>query len=605
MAVAIDASSPAIAAQLGSSATTASFNPPDNAVLVAVVFGTDSATMSNNGGALTWTSRKEDGIGSSLEIFTAPLPTGRTGMTVTATGGGGEIALKVYVITGGDLSSPVGATGNGTSAVNNPTVTGYTSTFAGSRGICGAFDQSGRGMPTSTDDESAYSLVSAGMGVAKAANTATAGTAVTFNLDAASTSGGTWYWVAVEVKPLQVITISPSSVDAAASVPAPSVSAGATVSPGTVDAASSISAPSVTAGATASPDAVDAVAIIPSVSITTGDVEIIIPTTVDAVAVIPTPAVSTGQTVPAATVEAVAVIPAPAVSVGVTLTPATVLARAVIPIPLVSVPVLPGETIDGPGQIEFGGVRWGGNSFRVQEITGWESRPSLDNLNENRPSRHGAWAGRKLAQQRLVTIKLLVDSFADPTLVDDALDELAWATRILDDDSQLSLVIKGYGEPLLAYGAVADYDVAWDGDYSVGAPVVSVLIACPDPLKYSLTQQSVVVPAGGSALATNSGNTATPPRIRITGPAENLVLTNITLDRILAFDVQVEGGQRLDIDTQLGTVTIGSTDRRSSLAALSVPIEDFMLGAGVNELAFDVDSGGSSGAEFLFRSAKL
>lgn len=199
MAVAIDASSPAIAAALSSSTTTSSFNPPDNSVLVAVVMATASATMSNNGAALTWTSRVENSNGA--EIFTAPLAAGRTGMTVTASGGGGEIAFKIYVITGGDLSTPVGATGTGSSGTNNVTVTGYTSTLNGSRGICAAYDFSGRGTPSSTDDESTYSLISAGMGVAKAANTSPAGTNVTFNLDAGSTSAGSWYWAAAEIVP--------------------------------------------------------------------------------------------------------------------------------------------------------------------------------------------------------------------------------------------------------------------------------------------------------------------------------------------------------------------------------------------------------------------
>ena len=609
MALAIDSSTPAVVSGATETITTASFSPPAGSLLVAVLMGFDSADRAptNTGTALTWTLRKDDGL--TTRIYTAANASAQTGITVTGRFDSDQGAVKVYVFTGAENASPVGATGSGTTSTNNATVNAYTSTFAGSRLIAGVIEGNALGSVSSTDDEDAWSinLGLKGMALTKSANTTSAGTVVTINLDAAGTSAADWGWAAVEIKPLQVVTISPGSVDAAATIPAPSLSTGSAVSATPVDGAPSIPAPSLSAGSTASPATVDASGSVPSASITTGSVEILTPATVDAGAVIPTPGVSTGQSIPAAVVTAAAVIPAPELAVGVTVIPATVLARTSVPTPTVSVPVLPGETIDGPGQVEFGGIRWGGpgNQFRVQEITGWESRPALDNLNELRPSRHGAWAGRKLAQQRLVAIRLLVDSIADPTQVDEALDELAWATRVLDDDSQLSLVIKGYGEPLLAYGAVADYDVPWDGDYSVGAPTATVLIACPDPLKYSLTQQSVVVPAGGEATATNGGNTATPPRIRIDGPAENPVLTNITLDRVLAFDLQVEGGQRLEIDTQRGTVTIGSTDRRSTLAALSVPVEDFVLGTGTNTLTFEVDSGGATGAEFLFRSAKL
>lgn len=202
MAVAIDASTPAIAAALANTITTSSFNPPDSSLLVAIPFRAIGLTMSNNGTALTWTSRKQDVDGSSIEIFTAPLPAARTGMTVTVSGGSsGEIALKTYVLTGADLTNPVGATGAGNSGTNNVTVTAYTSTIDGSRGLCGAYDSSARGLPTSTDNEDAYNIISSGMAVAKAANTTPAGTNVTFNLDAGGTAGGTWYWIAVEILP--------------------------------------------------------------------------------------------------------------------------------------------------------------------------------------------------------------------------------------------------------------------------------------------------------------------------------------------------------------------------------------------------------------------
>jgi len=200
LAVAIDASSPAISAQLSSSVTTDAFDPPSS-LLVAVVMCATDAVMSNNGTALTWTSRKQDTADFNSEIFTAPLATGRTGMTVTATGGGGQLALKVYVITSADLSTPVGATGSGTSTTNNVTVNGYTSTVNGSRGIAAAVDGDGLGTPSSTDDESTFSLILSGMAVAKAANTATAGSNVTFNLDAAGVGTASWAWIAVEILP--------------------------------------------------------------------------------------------------------------------------------------------------------------------------------------------------------------------------------------------------------------------------------------------------------------------------------------------------------------------------------------------------------------------
>lgn len=201
MAIAFDASSPAVVAGIGTTLTTASFDPPGSALLVATVMGGNNPAMSNNGSPLTWTSRIEN----TTEIFTAQLVTGRTGMTVTVTSDDSvSWGMKLDVLTGADLTTPVGATGSGSSTTNNVTVNGYVSTIADSRGICGARDGNGLGLPSSTDDEAAWTSVFSGMRVAKAANTGTAGTTVTFNLDAAGSSTPSWTWAAVEILPLAI-----------------------------------------------------------------------------------------------------------------------------------------------------------------------------------------------------------------------------------------------------------------------------------------------------------------------------------------------------------------------------------------------------------------
>lgn len=198
MIIAIDGSSPAITSGIGTSFTTSAFNPPDNSLLVATFMGSSSATISNNGTALTWTQRATN---TNNCIYTAPLATGRTGMTVTAgIGTSSSRGFKVDVITGADLSTPVGATGTGSSATQNVNVNGYTSTLAGSRGLCSVFESNGLGLPSSSDDEAAWSSVFDGMRVAKASNTATVGSTVTFNLVAPS-SGPSWSWLAVEIMP--------------------------------------------------------------------------------------------------------------------------------------------------------------------------------------------------------------------------------------------------------------------------------------------------------------------------------------------------------------------------------------------------------------------
>lgn len=221
MAVAIDASSPAIVSGVVASAvTTAPFDPLDSSLLVATTLSSSIPdSITNNGAALTWTQRAVDSNQLTV-IYTAPLPSGRTGMTVTATwlATAGR-ALKVDVLTGADLSIPVGATGSGLSTVNNVTVNAYTSTVDGSRGICGAVDFNDLGAPTSTDDEVAASATAvSGMRVIKAANTTPAGSTVTFNLDAAGTGTPSWGWAAVEILPAAIVVVPTRIVQSVAAV---------------------------------------------------------------------------------------------------------------------------------------------------------------------------------------------------------------------------------------------------------------------------------------------------------------------------------------------------------------------------------------------------
>lgn len=273
----------------------------------------------------------------------------------------------------------------------------------------------------------------------------------------------------------------------------------------------------------------------------------------------------------------------------------------------VSVPVLPGDSLTGEsGQVEWNGTLWGaGTSFRVQEITGWLSLPQLDNLNVQRPSRHGAWPARRLAQQRIVTIRLQPQSFGDPAEIDDLLDQLDAVTGVLADETEWPLVIKGYGTAQLAYGAIMDRDVVMDGLYSVGAPTVSVMIVCSDPRRYSLVRTGVNLPADQTVEASNAGNTATNPILRITGPVVDPTITNLTLDRSVQFSLTLDDGEQLVIDTDAGTAVVGSDSQMQHLTGISAPVTEFVLTRGANRLRYSPGSGGVAPAVCLYRDSRM
>ncbi|MEV6036045.1 hypothetical protein AB0L65_33160 [Nonomuraea sp. NPDC052116] len=274
----------------------------------------------------------------------------------------------------------------------------------------------------------------------------------------------------------------------------------------------------------------------------------------------------------------------------------------------VSIPVKPGDSLTGAdGQVEWNGVLWGPSTSVgvLLPVEGWYASPSIDNLNVDKPGSHGAWDARKLAKQRIVSFRLQPDSAADPTQVQTLIDQILAATGIPEDDSPLPLVIKAYGPPKLAYGQVVDRPLTLDGDYNAGLPTVGVVIACGDPRLYSLNQEGVTVPTGTPVTVANTGNAATHPLIRIEGPATNPVLTNQTMGRVLQFAITLTSGQLMEIDTKFGTVTVGGVNKMSTLTGNSVPVSDFVLQAGSNTITYAVSSGGTEGADILWRHATV
>lgn len=197
--------------------TTAAFNPPDNSLLLALVSSDAGSnndpdvSITNNGTALTWTmigERSKNDAGANdgeASAFYALLPAGRTGMTVSATvtDQNPSLSLKVYVVTGHNAATPIGATGEGSSTTNDLTPTIYTSAYPNSLGFGVANDWNATGLPSSTDEEDAFHMggLISGLSAYKAATTSAAGTPVTMNFDGFGSAATQWNWVGFEVRP--------------------------------------------------------------------------------------------------------------------------------------------------------------------------------------------------------------------------------------------------------------------------------------------------------------------------------------------------------------------------------------------------------------------
>lgn len=168
MALAIDSSSPAIATQtVGTTATvtTASFTPPDGSLLLVMWSGntisnsnpTAPSITDNLGSHLTytqtdWQSRADSPtVNGQAACWWAPVATGAA-MTVTVTTGTAtgarEAALKVYVLTGYDTVTPIGAHGKTGSASTSSIAQSYTAQSTGGWGFLADCDWDDTGAHT-------------------------------------------------------------------------------------------------------------------------------------------------------------------------------------------------------------------------------------------------------------------------------------------------------------------------------------------------------------------------------------------------------------------------------------------------------------------------
>lgn len=223
MALAIDASSPAMSSAQTTTTTTAAFTTPANVLLIAMVgrnvsVAGGSATGTVSGAGLTWTlAGRKSAVGTGqiaggtaqdgcFEIWWAYSAAALTAQTVTDTGGAIDHALNVLVITGAETTwagAIAAGGGSGTSAVPTATV---TTTAAGSWVISGDSDWNASGTSaTSTPGTGQTSINnywrSGQIAIhfwRQTSTTSASGTAVTNDLTAPT--GQTWNELAIEVR---------------------------------------------------------------------------------------------------------------------------------------------------------------------------------------------------------------------------------------------------------------------------------------------------------------------------------------------------------------------------------------------------------------------
>ncbi len=196
----------------------------------------------------------------------------------------------------------------------------------------------------------------------------------------------------------------------------------------------------------------------------------------------------------------------------------------------------------------------------------------MDSGNVARPTRHGSWAGRRLAQDRQVSATIAVntnDDFAG------ALNALRLALAPADDESGLPLVVSGRDEVLLAEAAV-DARVQPTQGYPAGWVPVAVRWVCADPRLYNVDRSGVAISVGQTVSV-----------------------------RTLQFTITLAADDRLEIDADAGNATVGGENVMSTLTGSSAPVPDFVFGRGTNAITYTATSGGENPLTVLYRDAWL
>lgn len=287
----------------------------------------------------------------------------------------------------------------------------------------------------------------------------------------------------------------------------------------------------------------------------------------------------------------------------------------------------PGSLITGDGQLEYNGYLLGDDNITfMTSITGWEDLPPIDSANTLRPASHGAWVGRKLLGQRIIT---WTGRFApERENWETEIDALLAAFTPPSGTEELTIVVRSRTEMRMAFGTVSARAIPMDYAYGYYGALLTLQFECSDPRRYSLGEYSAFISMPSDSedgldypleypldygtetvtsqlTVNNQGNAPTPVLLNYSGPVTNPVLVNTTTNEQLGFDIVLTADDVLQVNTRLGTVLLnGSADRLYTRSITSTPILGFDLQPGYNDLqAFAEEWSDGAGIEIIYRDA--
>ena len=289
-----------------------------------------------------------------------------------------------------------------------------------------------------------------------------------------------------------------------------------------------------------------------------------------------------------------------------------------------------GELITGDGQLEYNGYVLGDDvTTFMTSLTGWEDLPPIDSSNTLKPSSYGAWSGKKLPGQRILTWSGRF-SPEDPDQWTDLLDDLKNAFTIPFDTEELTIAVRTRDDVKIVFGACVQRAIPMDYTYSYYGANITLQFECSDTRKYSLLEKSVFISTptdtidgldyplvypldygiadlASDATVNNDGFTPTPVILDFQGPMSNPKLINTTTGQQLGFDISLVTSDVLTVNTRTGTVLLnGSADRLYTRTLTSSPVLNFTLIPGDNEMHLTAGTWSvGSGVTITYRDATL
>lgn len=237
------------------------------------------------------------------------------------------------------------------------------------------------------------------------------------------------------------------------------------------------------------------------------------------------------------------------------------------------------------GQILWRGTVLGtGTPYALSALAGWSDLPGQRGSNQPIPARHGSYPGRKVSEDRVITLDWKSKG-VDLAGFRDAMATLRRITAPDEDPQEEPLVVRLDGESWMTWARCTRRLIPTDKLYALGRAAGSVQWEATDPRIYSITENDpatgLALPlsggldfstggldfsaggldfgggsSGGLIRATNLGDVPTWPTLEIAGPVTGPIVT--IGDRALSFDPSftVLAGQVLTIVTKPGVRTV-------------------------------------------------